>query len=40
MQNTVNQHIKSALNCFLSHLVTYYCFGNNSANGLATEILQ
>jgi hypothetical protein len=39
MQNTVKQHINNGKYFFYSHLVTSSIFGNNSANGLVTEIL-
>jgi hypothetical protein len=40
MQNTVVHYIRNELNCYASHLVTYFRFGNNPSNGLVTERLQ
>jgi hypothetical protein len=39
MQNTVYQYINYGKYFFYLHLVTSSIFGNNSANGLVTEML-
>jgi len=40
MQNAVNERIRNGLQFYHPHLVTYSRFGNYTANGLVTQILQ